>query len=148
MRRYRRRVNYYETDQMGVVHHSNYIRYFEEARLTWMEEIGISYSAMEKEGIIIPVTFVDCQYKIPVRFDEVVDIKTSIAKFDGVKMEFVYEIESPETGVLHTTGRSGHCFLDADLKPVLVRKKQPEIYQKIVDALREDGGVGRKGMCL
>ncbi len=62
MKKYSRSVNYYETDQMGIVHHSNYIRYFEEARLQWMDEIGLSYRGLEERGMIIPVTFVDCQY--------------------------------------------------------------------------------------
>ena len=61
MIKYSRSVNYYETDQMGIVHHSNYIRYFEEARLHRMDEIGLSYSGLEELGVIIPVTFVDCR---------------------------------------------------------------------------------------
>jgi acyl-CoA thioester hydrolase len=148
VKRYSRQINYYETDQMGVVHHSNYIRFFEEARLKWMEEIDLPYHKLEEIGIIIPVTFVECQYKIPVRFGETVEINTSLAKFDGIKMEFTYEVVNPKTEVIHTTGRSGHCFVDSAMKPVLIRKKQPKIYQTIVEALREDGGVGRKGMIV
>ena len=72
MIKYSRSVNYYETDQMGIVHHSNYIRYFEEARLHWMDEIGLSYSGLEELGVIIPVTFVDCRYKNPVRFGDTI----------------------------------------------------------------------------
>ena len=52
---YTHRVQYYETDQMGIVHHSNYIRWFEEARIDWMRHCGISYREMEKQGIIVPV---------------------------------------------------------------------------------------------
>ena len=91
MIKYSRSVNYYETDQMGIVHHSNYIRYFEEARLHWMDEIGLSYSGLEELGVIIPVTFVDCRYKDPVRFGDTISISVRISKFDGIKMEFAYE---------------------------------------------------------
>ena len=85
MIKYSRSVNYYETDQMGIVHHSNYIRYFEEARLHWMDEIGLSYSGLEELGVIIPVTFVDCRYKNPVRFGDTISISVRISKFDGTK---------------------------------------------------------------
>ena len=55
MKDYIRKVQYYETDRMGIVHHSNYIRWFEEARIFYMEKMGYSYSEMEKTGIMIPV---------------------------------------------------------------------------------------------
>lgn len=146
MKEYVRAVNYYETDQMGIVHHSNYIRYFEEARLFWMEEMGIRYHELEKEGIIIPVTFVDCRYASPLHYGDCVRIAVRLARFDGIKMEFAYEVIDPETGQVHTTGKSGHCFLDSGMKPILIKKKQPEVYRRVVEALREDGGTGRKGM--
>ncbi len=143
---YVRKVNYYETDQMGIVHHSNHIRYFEEARLFWMEEYGILYSELEKMGIVVPVISVDCQYKIPLRYGDCVGIKVCLVRFDGIKLKFAYEIADPGTGKIHAEGQSSHCFLNADMKPILIRKKQPEIYQKVVAALKEDGGVGRKDM--
>lgn len=146
MKEYVRTVNYYETDQMGIVHHSNYIRYFEEARLFWMEEIGICYHELEEMGIIIPVTFVDCRYASPLHYGDCVRIVVRMAKFDGIKMEFEYQVIDSQTGEIHTTGRSGHCFLDSKMKPILIKKKQPEVYRRVVEALQEDGGIGRKGM--
>ena len=135
MKKYSRPVNYYETDQMGIVHHSNYIRYFEEARLHWMDEIGLSYSGLEERGMIIPVTFVDCQYKKPVHFGDTICISVRMAKFDGLKMEFVYEVRDEATGELRR-----------DMRPVLIRKSAPELYDIMLNALHEDGGAGRKGM--
>ena len=82
---YDRSINYYETDQMGIVHHSNYIRYFEEARLDMMEQVGLSYTAMEEHGLIIPVLSVACEYIKPVLFGEKVQIHTRLVKFDGSK---------------------------------------------------------------
>lgn len=64
--KYIRKINYYETDKMGIVHHSNYIRYLEEARSRWLEEIGISMEKLESQGYTIPTLEVDCKYKHPV----------------------------------------------------------------------------------
>lgn len=77
---YDRSINYYETDQMGIVHHSNYIRYFEEARLDMMEQVGLSYAAMEEHGLIIPVLSVACEYIKPVLFGEKVQIHTRLVR--------------------------------------------------------------------
>ena len=67
---YRHRVQYYETDQMKVVHHSNYIRWFEEARTDFLEKSGFSYAWMEEQGIIIPVLSVSAEYKAMVHYGE------------------------------------------------------------------------------
>ena len=84
---YKRRANYYETDMMGIVHHSNHIRYFEEARLDYMKSFGCDVLEMEKEGIIIPNVDAYAKYYIPVRFGEEVDIEVSLTTFNGIKME-------------------------------------------------------------
>ena len=83
---YKRKANYYETDQMGIVHHSNYIRWFEEARMNFMEEIGFPYAKVEEMGIIVPVLGVNAQYRTMVKYGETVDIYTKITKFTGLKM--------------------------------------------------------------
>lgn len=143
-RRYPRQINYYETDRMGIVHHSNYIRFYEEARLDWMEQKGMSYFGVEEQGMMIPVMFVDCQYLVPLRFGDEIEIAVKLARFDGIKMEFSYELYQRETGTLCTTGRSGHCFLDDQMKPIRLKRQFPEIYQIMLDALEQDGGIGRK----
>lgn len=142
-RRYQRRTNYYETDKMGIIHHSNYIRYFEEARLDWMEQIGLDYRQIEELGIIIPVMFVDCQYRVPVHFEDEIEIQVKLARFDGIKMEFSYELYQKATGQLCTTGRTGHCFLNDQMKPLRLKKQFPDLYQKMQDALARDGGTGK-----
>lgn len=144
--RYQRRTNYYETDQMGIIHHSNYIRYFEEARLDWMEQIGLDYRQLEEMGIMIPVLSAQCRYLIPVRFGDEIEISVKLAKFDGIKMEFSYEIYQRETGRLCTTGQTGHCFLDSRMKPLRLKRQFPEIYEKMLETLERDGGTGKKGI--
>ena len=100
---YERRAQYYETDQMEIIHHSNYIRWFEEARLHFMDEIGLSYAKIEEMGILIPVLSVDCQYKTMVHYNDIVDIYTRIIKFNGVKMTIAYRVVDHVTGEIRCT---------------------------------------------
>ena len=71
---FERRINYYETDRMGVVHHSNYIRYLEEARCSWLDALGMPFSLLEENGITIPVLGVNVTYKHHVTFDDTIII--------------------------------------------------------------------------
>ena len=131
---------------MGIVHHSNYIRYFEEARLNWLEQIGLEYGRLEEMGIMIPVMFVNCQYLRPLRFGDEIEIQVKLARFDGIKMEYSYELYRKETGELCTTGHTGHCFLDDGMKPLRMKKRFPELYHAMQMALERDGGTGKKGL--
>lgn len=126
---YRHRVHYYETDQMGVVHHSNYIRWFEEARIFFMEQMNVSYRQMEESGISIPVLSVSCEYKTPTRFGDEVDIIPSILSFNGIKMTIGYRIEDAVTHELRVVGETGHCFVNHDFKPVTLKKADPEVFR-------------------
>lgn len=137
---YSRKINYYETDQMGIVHHSNYIRFFEEARLDMMKKVGLDYRALEEMGIIIPVTFAECRYLVPLRFDDEVIIHTRMTKYDGIKMEVSYEVYKTDTGKLCTTGKTGHCFLDNELKPIRMKRKYPELFSKLKGMLEVPKG--------
>ena len=92
IRPYRHKVQYYETDQMGVVHHSNYIRWFEEARTDFMEQMGMGYDEMERRGIVSPVLSVEADYRRMVYFGESVTIETKIREYNGIKMTVEYEI--------------------------------------------------------
>ena len=75
---YERKINYYETDRMGVVHHSNYIRYMEEARTAWLESIKMPFSVLEENNITIPVLGVNCEYKHHVTFEDTIVINLFI----------------------------------------------------------------------
>ena len=124
---YQRRVNYYETDQMSIVHHSNYIRWFEEARLDFLDQAGLNYRKMEATGIIVPVVDVSCRYHVSVRYDDVVDIYPKLVEYNGVKMTYHYEVRFHDTGVLAADGASSHCFLDEKRRPIILRRREPEI---------------------
>ena len=126
---YMHEVQYYETDAMQIVHHSNYIRWFEEARHDYLKRAGFPYEEIEARGIIIPVLTADCKYKAAVRFGEKVKIVSSLESFNGLRFELAYHVYTEDGTVLHASGRTGHCFLDRNMRPVNIKKKAPDIYE-------------------
>lgn len=132
---YQRQVNYYETDKMGFVHHSNYIRYMEEARMDFMRQIGMDYKRMEDLGVIVPVTGVSCSYKRSVYFGDTVEIFVRLTAFNGVRMTFCYEIYNQ--GALCAGGESSHCFLGGNGAPVNLKKRFPELFETAIRAIEE-----------
>ncbi|HMM06320.1 MAG TPA: acyl-CoA thioesterase [Clostridiales bacterium] len=126
---YLRRVHYYETDQMGIVHHANHVRWFEEARIDFMDQWGLPYAELEKDGIWMPVTHVDVAYLLPLTFGETAEIVTSLVSFNGIRAVFRYEIYTEKERKLAVKGESGHCFLDAVSKrPLNLQKRRPDFY--------------------
>ena len=128
---FKRKVNYYETDKMQVVHHSNYIRFLEECRMDFLQQIGLDYEGIEKLGIMVPVLSVSCNYLNPARFGETICIVPKLESFHGVKFEMGYGIYSEDFSVLHNEARTAHCFVDFDFKPVRLKREYPEIYEKM-----------------
>ena len=111
-------VRYGETDQMGVVHHSNYLRYFEVARLEWLSALGVSYASMEKEGLIMPVIDIKATYKTPALFDDSLTIYIFLSEIPRVKIIFSYEIKNQKDKIV-CTGETTLAFLNAKTrKPV------------------------------
>lgn len=123
---YERKINYYETDRMGVVHHSNYIRYMEEARTAWLESIKMPFSVLEENNITIPVLGVSCEYKHHVTFEDTIVINLSIKEYNGVRMTVGYNMKDLKTGVTVLTGETKHCFTNKDLRPINLKKINKE----------------------
>ena len=124
-----RKANYYETDQMGIIHHSNYIRWFEEARVDFMEQIGYGYEKSVELGIDFALIGLSCEYKSMVRFGETVTIHAKITTLTNTRMTVNYEVRDSTTDELRTTGETRHCFLDSGKKrPVSLKKALPELY--------------------
>jgi acyl-CoA thioester hydrolase len=94
---YEHTVQYYETDQMSVVHHSNYIRWFEEARIDAFEKIGLGYKHMEEIGIISPVVGVSAKYKTMAKFYDTVKIELRFVKYTGIRLYIEYVITGLRT---------------------------------------------------
>ena len=129
---FERRINYYETDRMGVVHHSNYIRFLEEARCQMLDDNNMPYSAFEEQGVMIPVLGVNCHYKQHVTFDDTIQIKPFVKDFNGVRLTMGYHITNKKTGDLVLTGETKHCFTDMNLKPIRLQKQIPAFYDKFL----------------
>ena len=132
---FERKINYYETDKMGVVHHSNYIRFLEEARCYWMNKLGIPFSVFEENGITIPVLGVNCTYKFHVTFDDTILINVFIKEYTGVRMTVGYDVTNKETGKTVLLGETKHCFTDKSLKPINLKKHAPEFNKKFEEVL-------------
>ena len=136
MNSYEHQAQYYETDQMGIIHHSNYVRWMESARIWWMSQIGIDYWRMEERGIISPVLEITCQYKSMVHFGDTVLIEPVIEKYNGIKLELSYRITDKVGGELRFTGSSKHCFLDRNGKIISLKKSYPEYDRAFMENIR------------
>lgn len=130
MKEYKHVVQYYETDQMKIVHHSNYIRWFEEARIDYLNQVGLTYFKLEEMGIISPVLEVTCKYLSMTRFGDTVIIIPVMEKFTGVKFEISYQIIDDTDKTIKAIGRSKHCFIDTQGMPMHLKKTHPDIYNK------------------
>ena len=122
---YEHQVQYYETDQMGCVHHSNYIRWFEEIRSNYLEYLGMGYAQMEKEGIISPVLTIEAAYKSMTRYGERVKLQVKIKEYNGIRIRLEYTVTDKESGEIRCTGESSHCFLTREGKPVSLKRAKP-----------------------
>ena len=124
---YLHKVQYYETDKMGVTHHSNYIRWMEEARVDLLEQIGWGYDRMEALGIRSPVTGVECSYKAPTTFGDTVEIRAGIREYRGVHLVMEYEMRRLSDGRVVLEGTSRHCFLDREGRFLRLSRDFPEL---------------------
>lgn len=118
------KVQYYETDMMGVAHHANYIHWMEESRIDFMDRIGFPYRRMEAEGVFSPVKSLQVNYLKPCTFGDEVDITVSVRDFNGVVITMAYEMRVNDVQVF--TGSSEHVFLNGEGKFVRMKKVMPE----------------------
>lgn len=135
---FERNINYYETDKMGVVHHSNYIRYLEEARCKWLRDINMPFDLLEENGITIPVLGLNCTYKYHVTFGDTIIIKPYVKEYTGVKMIIGYNIINKNTEKTVLIGETKHCFTDKNLKPVNLKKYKKEFSDKFESLLKNE----------
>lgn len=140
MRTYRAdlRVNYWDTDAMKVVYHANYIKYFEYGRSEMLRQIGLPYREMEKRGVMLPMLSVSCEYKRPAVYDDLLEICTIFEDYRGARLKHRYEIYRKETGELLVTGNSVLGIVGKDMKPVILKKKFPEIHERFRSLIEEE----------
>ena len=132
---YKRIINYYETDKMGIVHHSNYIRFLEEARCRWLEQLGISMEKLEQEGYTIPTLEVNCKYKYHVTSGDIIIIKPKITEYNGVRMTVSYDVIDEKTNKIVIEAWTKHCFTNKELRPINMKKKNEHINKVFEDIL-------------
>lgn len=132
-------VRYAETDCMGVVHHAVYPVWFEIARTDYIKAAGMSYSNMEKGGVMLPVTGISCRYRAPAKYDDVIAITSKITRLTPARIEFSYEAVNAKSGALLCTGTSSHGFVDAQtFRPLNMAKKMPVLYRTMAENARLD----------
>lgn len=122
-----RKVFYYETDKMGIVHHSNYLRWFEESRVDILDQAGLPFETVEAEGVLSPVLSASCKYILPFHFNETFFVKTIIDSFGGARFSVSYSVYD-NSGCVHVTGTTTHCFTDDKLRPLRIRKTHPHVF--------------------
>lgn len=108
-------VRYGETDQMGIVHHSNYLRYFEVARLEWLTALGVSYTSMEQHGILMPVIDANLSYKTSAFFEDSLIVHIQLEEIPRVKIKFSYEIKNQKDQVV-CLGHTSLAFLNVETR--------------------------------
>ena len=136
MNTYIHTVQYYETDKMGITHHSNYVRWMEEARVAFLAEIGWDYAKLEDMGIVSPVLSVSCEYKKTTTFSDNVSIAVSVKEFKGVKLFLGYEMKNAQ-GETVCLATSSHAFFDRSGRPVRMKQEYPELYKVLSELSAE-----------
>jgi len=127
---YTRKAQYHETDQMGIIHHANYVKWMEEARLAYLEELGLGYKQVEADKVFSPVVSVAVQYKSPVGFSDDLEIKVFVKEYTAVKLELAYEFFNKTTQQLCSTASSVHCFIKNG-KIISLKRELPLLHEKL-----------------
>jgi acyl-CoA thioester hydrolase len=120
------RVRYAETDQMGVVYHSNYLIWFEVGRVEFIRQLGLNYKQMEEEGCGIAVVDVHVRYKAPARYDDELVIETRLMAARGAVVRFGYRILRIADGLLLCEGETMHVVVGMDMKKRSLPRKYAE----------------------
>ena len=131
---YHRKAQYHETDKMSIIHHSNYVKWMEEARVAFMDYIGFGFRRTEESGVGSPVVHIGVDYKKPVEFDDEVEVRISLVKYSGVVLEFHYEFYNVTKAEVCCLAESKHCVIK-DGKIVSLKKCLPELDNKFESEL-------------
>ena len=123
------KVQYYETDMMGVTHHANYIHWMEEARIDYLDRLGFPYRRMEEEGIMSPVKSLQVNYLKSCTFGDEVEITAGVRDFNGVVITIAYDMRVNDEQIF--TGTSEHVFLNRDGKFVRMRRTMPAFCEAV-----------------
>lgn len=126
-------VRYAETDMMGIVHHSRYYPWFEIARGEFIKKIGLTYSEMEKMGILLPLTETHCKYIQGLTYEDEVIITCSIEKLSVARIAFIYEVIRKKDMKKVSEGKTVHGFVDRDMRPINMKKDYSDLWDKMAE---------------
>ena len=133
---YLHKVQYYETDRMGITHHSNYIIWIEEARIDFLSQLGWDYDRLESEGIISPVLGVQVKYKKSTTFPDEISIAVSVADYRNVRLKLAYEMKNRQ-GETVCTAESEHCFINGNGNLIVLKKQFPKLHEDLMNAMQQ-----------
>lgn len=124
-------VRYAETDMMGIVHHSRYYPWFEMARTEFVKKTGMTYSEMEKAGVLLPLTETGAKYIYGLKYEDEVMVTCRLTKLSVARCEFEYEVYRLPDKTLASKGITKHGFVDKDFKPINLKKTNPDIWERL-----------------
>lgn len=124
-------VRYAETDQMGIVHHSVYPIWFEAGRTDFIRQAGISYSEVEKRGLMLPLIQLTCNYMSAAKYEDRVSVETSLKSMTFTRLRMSYKVKVEGSAGIIATGETLHVWTDSKLKPVNLKKHSPELYEML-----------------
>ena len=130
------RVNYSETDQMGVVYHANYLIWFDRARTELMRETGLTYRALEQQGVYLAVSQIKVRYRAPARYDDLLRIRCWVRELVSRRVIFGYAVEHTETGALLATGETALISLTHQHTLTRIPKHVRDLLTPIPDPVR------------
>ena len=135
---HRHRVRYHETDQMGVVYHSNYLNWFEIARTEWIRVIGYPYGRLEAEGLLLPVLEANVHYLQPAKYDDEVEVGVKLVECTPLRLGFTYSVKRVSDGKELATGSSRHVWMSRAWKPARLDKAVPDLYATLCGLVSAD----------
>lgn len=131
----REKVRFVETDMMGVVHHANYFQWFEVGRVEYLRKAGVYLLDLIGDGILFPITEVQCKYKASARFDDYVLIETTMTGLSRAKMVFSYRVVREADGIVLAEGQTENVFTGEAGK--IIRLPQ-QIFQKLETSFKQE----------
>jgi acyl-CoA thioester hydrolase len=138
-------VRYAETDQMGIVHHSNYAVWFEAGRTDFFKKNGVAYSEVEARGVMLPLYGLTCKFMRPARYDDEIAVITSLKKLTRVRLLMSYEVVNVKTMALLAAGETMHAFTDGSLRPLNAERAIPDVFALMRKCADSDGCGDKSG---
>ena len=131
------KVRYVETDQMGIVHHSNYYAWFEVGRTEYITEIGMTYKEMEEKNIMLPVIESSCRYIEGAKNEDILIIQTFIKELNGAKVIFNYNVVRSTDGKILAKGSTMHAFVNEKFRIINIKKVNTDLWNRFQKLLKE-----------